>query len=275
MSGLYHTGLFTGSSPSATSLATSSTTRRNLPSSFDPTADWRVWDKMEPIRIESARRKINVPDSVPQAKRRALTRKELAASGGAYTSQDMVWLVPVELVPHLDFKPADVVLDRDNIRWTALEAGFNTWRTWWRLVTRDLVLAFDLRDKIDIERASISMDASGAYVKAFPTLTPAIGSQLLDPQPIGGTVAYRNLAAAVHPEAEDVVDQRGIRGSQTQLKIYVEKQIVVNVAEDRIRWVDVQGKVGPRGAVHVLDMVHYQQADQIDQLPFITAVLKV
>lgn len=230
---------------------------------LDMSQDYLVWDhpsgKPEQVTVESARRSdpfvpapvnANAPETVKVAKFRALTVREQAASGGAYTARDRVCLIPAAVLrPDKVFKPADVVIRGDDSRWTALEVGLNKWQQTWRLVCRDLAVEFELDDTIDVERATINYDASGAVVKTFP--------------PDGGKVLYGNVRCRVQKRAEETVDERGIRGERTSYDVIVERQMDLNSTEDRLKW---------RGLY--LDNVRVRAAELITELPVIEAVLR-
>jgi hypothetical protein len=248
---------------------------------IDMSRDFEVWDNTESVFLEVARRSYLVPRSYPRthdltgqasaivqdppsaaqadyirvAKRRALTWKELSASNGAYTGNDLVWLFPQEvMVNGLNPKPGDVVRDQDGRRWTALEVQHGKWRETWRLVTRDLVLAFDLRDSIDIERPALSYDAAGAAVLRYPTGP--------DPTKFGGVVLYHNLPARIQEIDREIVDERGIHGFRGRYQIIVGRQIDVN-EDDRIvfhgRYYDIIGLHDP---------------DRLDMLPVLDCELR-
>lgn len=226
---------------------------------MNPMSDPRqVWDNLEQTNYELGHRGTNAQYGLVIAKRRALSQHELFASNGVYTGNDLVWLVPVEMAPQLKCKPADVVVDFQDNRWTVLDASLNTWRTWYRLTCRNLSLHFDLRDKLDIEHPAQEIDAAGAYVQRFPT----------GPAPNGGEVLYRDLACRVQPTSDDIVDGRGIRGEQINYHIVVDRQLVVDVAKDRVRWLD------SKGTVHYLDITRYVNAESISELPVIEALEK-
>lgn len=247
---------------------------------IDMSDDYRIWDNPESIRLESARRNplpnvsrdllkrdgfvadpYRAPDAneagiIKVAKRRALTRRELAASLGAYTGRDMVWLIPAkELIPNHEIKVGDVVESLSDVfetageRWTALEVSHNKWRQTWRLTCRNLVLAFDLRDLVDLQRAKVGFDEAGAAVKTFP--------------PHGGGTTYKNVPARVQPRQTDVVDERGIRYSQTVYDVIVGRAVDVNTVEDRILWGNL-----------TLDIISVRDAETITDLMTLEAVLK-
>lgn len=207
-------------------------------------SDWQVWDNTEAVSLSVARAAGPYADAVPVAKRRALTTRELAASGGVYTGQDRVWLLPVALLtPGLQLKPADAVVDASGTRWTVLEAALNKFGATWRLTCRDLVLAFDLRVIITIERAALSYDAAGAAVKTFP--------------PAGGLVLIDQLPARVQPLREEVADQRGLRGPLLRYDVIVGRPVDGVSTEDRVKL--------PDGSY--LDILGYRNPDRIDELP--------
>ena len=223
-----------------------------------PTAmDYTTWNDTEAVIYQSA----TYTDpftfattyhefAVATAKKSSLTGQELYASGGTYTGQDRKWYLPAASFPQgFATKPGDVIVDAARRRWTVLGDSSQDVGATFRLTCRDLVLAWDLRDRIDVERAAISSDSAGAAVKTFP--------------PAGGKVAYPSLTCRVQPEEETVADLQGIRGSATRYRVIVERQLAVIVAEDRLNW---------RG--RYLDIEKYENARQLGELPFMTAVLK-
>lgn len=218
--------------------------------------DYLLWEFTEPILFESSRpptptdgpRNPNAVCAIEVAKRRSLKLREMAASGGVYTSQDRVFLVPGALLPSgLRPKPSDVVQDKDGDRWTVLEADVNRYGTTWRLTSRNLVLAEDLRDSIWIERASLSIDPAGVKVKAWPTGTG----------PRGGSTPYSDLPARVQLMTQEVADQRGIRGAKGSLAVIVGRQVVIDQETDRVRLRDGT----------YLDIVGIHDPQTIDKLP--------
>lgn len=223
---------------------------------FPTTLDTAVWNNTEAVTYESAQyvdpftfATTPLVFALATAKRLSLTRRELAASGGAYTGLDRKWYVPKALFPPgTKPKPGDAVVDAEGVRWVALEVNHQDMGGTYRLTCRDLVIAWDLRDRVDVERAALANDAAGAPVKAFP--------------PHGGLVAYPQLVCRVQPEEESVHDIQGIRGPQTRYRVIVAQQLAVST-EDRLNW---------RG--RLLDIEKYENARQIGELPFITAVLQ-
>ncbi len=241
--------------------------------------DFAVWDQVESIAYESARRSYPPPDpdplllkgppvvpfdgaaapagsqsdTIPVAKRRALTRKELAASAGAYTGGDLVWLIPAAVLPSwLTPKVGDVLIPAEGDRYTALDVALNKGRQTWRLTTRNLAVAFDLRDLIQIERPQISYDdPSGAIRKLFPS----------GPGPRGGEVLYANLLSKVHLEDQEISEERGIRGTKRVYSIIVSREVAVT-DQDRV--------LLPWSGAY-LEIRGYHQAQQIDMLPVIEA----
>lgn len=259
---------------------------------MDLTASWATdyltWDNVEPAGVVIERARLSVPapvndqqlrkgqpgapfdpaaapsanaeDFASVAKRRNLTRKEQAASFGTYTAKDRVWLVPAAVMgPGFEIKPGDVIVGKrplnefDTDRWTVLEADLGKYGQTWRLTTRNLSLAYELQELINIERPAVSYDAAMAPVKAWPT----------GPQPLGGIVLYGNLPARPQLLTKEIKDERGIRGLERRYDVIVGRQVAVT-NEDRIAW---------RG--EYLDIIGYRNAERIDELPIIEALGKV
>ena len=151
---------------------------------LDMSQDYLVWDNTETVAVYPAPRSDSLFFPVEYAKRRALTIRELSASGGAYTSQDRVWLLPVEtsqaLTDAFPPTPGFVIEDGQLGAWTVLDCSLNTWQTWWRCTTRNLVIAANLRDLISIQRPTIEVGDSGQPVYLWP---PNHGSYVVQDLP--------------------------------------------------------------------------------------------
>jgi len=133
-------------------------------------SDWKAWDNLESVGLLSERGTIDYGLTPLTAKRRALAWKELAASGGAYTGQDLVWLIPAELLPPDTIpKLSDRIQDVNGVEWTILEAALNSWSTWWRLVTRNFVLSADLSELVTLQQPDAKQDAAGVRQPAYTT----------------------------------------------------------------------------------------------------------
>ena len=72
---------------------------------MDLSTEDSAWDNVESLYWErvrggalEVRDKLATLDVIQVAKRRALTYKELAGSGGVYTDQDMVWHLPTRWI---------------------------------------------------------------------------------------------------------------------------------------------------------------------------------
>lgn len=153
--------------------------------------DWKVWNNRETVVVRSRRTVDGVTDWAVHsvsAKRRALQFRDLAASGGVYTPQDLKWCVPAELIAPLgDLKPGDIIEPADGAQWVMMPDGvsLNTWKSWWGCVCRNLVVAHDLRELIDVWAPTNAQDAQGNRAPTFTALHSKIPGRI---QPIDGTV---------------------------------------------------------------------------------------
>lgn len=195
-------------------------------------------------------------DDVPEAKRRVLSTKELAASNGRYTGSDIVFHIPYESMPdYVTPRVGDQIIDHaqpsqdgglqnEERTWTVLELNQQVLGTRWKCVCRDMVIANGLTDTITIYTPTVSLDATGAQTRSW-------------------TAVHSNLAARVQPENTDQFDSRGIRASKVNYSVFVPQDVTVRNSNGdwgKIVW----------GSV-TLDITGYQQAERIDVLPVIQA----
>lgn len=230
---------------------------------LDLSDEWRVWDNCEPLTIVRPAPDGDLQDYLPLdtngagPHRCAVKRKEQAPSGAVYTSLDADFLIPQALLAE-GFRPAPGyrLIDADQQTWTALDvAGESRDATGpqvWRMSCRNFVLAYDLRDTITIERADITTDAAGVYVKTFP--------------PDGGKALYQRLAARVQLLTEEEAEERGIRAFKAAYAVYVAQQVPQLTPEDRIQWTS-------GGVTLYLQVAGLENPERIDELPRINAYM--
>ncbi len=211
---------------------------------LDHSQEYLVWDNREAVTFRSRGTNASQDFPISDAKRRAPTYKELAASNGAYTGQDLVWLIPATLAPAYTSrsapKPGDKVVSAE-ATWTALEVALNNLKSTWRLVTRNLVLAYDLRDTVDIERATVTYDAAGGPLRTFAAV-------------------YSALACKVQLITQELADVLGVRGFKGTYAVTVAQDVTL-VQGDRVKW----------GSVY-LDVLKQHNPQRIDELPVLDCV---
>lgn len=187
------------------------------PITWDPTNDYAVWDDPETITYTS--HGTNPPGdqtfTIYPAFRFELRFREMAASGGVYTTKDRLFVLPDVVVRPYELKPADFFFDFHNTRWTVLESQYNVQETVWDLTCRDLVLAHQLHDLITIKACVNTIDPTGSRVATFPTST------------------YANIPARIQETSSRVADERGKRVTTRTYIVYLGQQVDVG-QEDRM-----------------------------------------
>lgn len=218
---------------------------------LDISTDYLCWERLEPIVFYPAPRNDLAAIPIARAKRRAPTTREQMASGGAYTSQDLVWLVPrVEapaLVAEFPPKPGDVIEDADGMPWTVLSIEpYAALKTFWRLTTRNLVLAVGLRDEVSILRPTITVGESAEPVYAWP--------------PQSGSYVVQELAARVQPMDGSIDVRNEVETAQGKYTVILGQQVDLR-AGDRI--------LVTAGAMKgkLLRWVSQRNQERIDELP--------
>lgn len=225
---------------------------------LDWSQDWRTFDNLESGRYTSVRNTGDMVDGVSGVLRRAIGRKELAASGGVYRGDDTVFMVPRDSIEALAFqgrfpKPGDLYQDGEGQTFTVLGADAilkdgSGVHQMYRLTCRNLVVAYDLQHRIDIQRPSISYDAAGVKLRGWPGSTP-----------------YSQLACRVQLLTQDMVDTLGMTAFKGTHAVMVSRQVTVG-DDDRIKWVDGL-------TTRYLDIKGVRSPERIDELPVIDAEL--
>jgi hypothetical protein len=161
---------------------------------LDFTEDDEIWDNTEAVVLTTVRAN-GLNDNLPiaTAVRRELTRKEILASNGVYTGQDVAFEFKARHIGSVKPKPRDRITGADGINYTVGQASYEVLDATWVLVTRNLALAADLRDLVTIQVPTISQDERAGKVKTW-------------------SASQTNIAARVQPVQADVIEERGTRG---------------------------------------------------------------
>lgn len=234
--------------------------------SVNALSNYQIWGNTEEVFLYSVTRGgatgtalvTGNPCEIDTAKRRAPTYKELSASNGAYTGQDLVWLLPAALMngaPNAP-KPGDRIKDAAGNTWTVLEAALNALKSTWRLMTRNLALAHQLYDLIDIQRSAVTYDAAGGALRGWPD----------DPSPTG-TVVYASLPAKVQLLTQATSEVLGVFGLKGTYAVFVGQDVVIQKM-DRIAWKPTGG------AATYLDILGQHNPQRIDELPILDCILQ-
>ena len=215
------------------------------------------WDDTESVLLESSKRGgFSQTYPIKIAKGRAIHGRAKSPSEGTYAGYERNWHFETVMLPNgLSPKPGDAIIQKDKTRWVILSVdnlrnGYHC-----QCGTVNLVLALDLRDTVDIERASIAYTDAGVKLKNFPPAS-------------GGTLLYSGVAAQVQLLNEDVIDQRGLRGFKGDYAVTVGIPTPLVTSEDRIRWTDTDG------ISRYLDIKAVKNPDRIDELWVIDAELR-
>ena len=232
---------------------------------LDLSDEWLVWDQLEPVTLTSTRRTGPVHEQVSNVRKKAVTVKDAAVSFGAYQHGDTFFYVPAVLLGSTfgDPKPGDVVLDGNQDRYTVLQVevrrkdGFRAQT--YKLTARNLAIAFDLKDSIDIESPIMMLDKAGAnYVTNWE-------------------IRYRDLPARVQKISDALAEERGIKGFKGTFQVTLDRQVIV-AAHDRVAWygtlmnierTEFHGQLGrdTNAPVKYLAIVGVKNPEHIAELP--------
>lgn len=174
---------------------------------LDISTDYTVWDDPEKVFFVQHADTGNVQHPISSAFRFKLTFREMAASGGVYTTQDRNWIIPKALfVPQP--KPSDWLFDNLGTRWTVLSVDHEAFESVWRLTTRNLVLAHQLDDLVTIAAPVNSQDAAGSRTPTF-------------------VAVYQHVPARIQEISGESRDERGKRLTARQYTVYLGQRVTI------------------------------------------------
>ena len=211
-----------------------------MPIQFDPTDDFSsVVDRVEAVTL--ARPGSSATTATSGALRQAVTTQEAQTSQGEYTLSDVVWHLPASDISTPP-SPADVIVDADAARWTILAVARTTADSRWRCVCRNLAVAHQLDQFVDIERAVYTKDIRGARQTSWH-------------------LWRTGLAAKIQALGADNSDKHQQDVTVVEFRIYLAEPVAVDHTH-RLK--------GPDGTRY--QITGFKKADRIDALLEIHAV---
>lgn len=139
---------------------------------LDFSDDWEIWDNVESVALVTGVRTNAFTNWTVTGKRLPISYKELVASAGAYTMQDITWLIPTKHLPaNANPRLGDRIEPADGTSWTVTEATLNTLKSYWRLTTRNLVLVHGLADTANLMRPENQQDSVGARLPVYANVS--------------------------------------------------------------------------------------------------------
>ena len=230
----------------------------------DFSQEYRTWVNTESITLESVRVHGTLRALIGTSRRSAVNIREQAPSFGAYQGADCGFRIPSRFVPaeFLPLKPRDRIIDEKGAVYTVLSvqpSRNNAADTGsWKLLCRDLSIAFDLRDLISIEEPRRELDEGRAkLVRSWEE-------------------KYRMIPARVQLESEAIAEMAAKRVTQGTYRVFVDREVQVT-HENRIRWIPGLRRdpvthilAAPDLAdIRYLEVVGYHNAENISELPVI------
>jgi hypothetical protein len=188
--------------------------------------EWRFWPNRGPITLRSLGLSGYTPYPVSDAKPRAISTREAAASGGVYTTQDRVWLIPAELISGTTPKLGDLIRTAANVDWTILSIDpLGKFGNTYRLTTRNLKLVAGLTQTARVLRPSTAVDSAGQRNPTF-------------------TEVYANLACKLQEQSHGLPEFQGGSTDRREYMLYVGTRLILlagDVVEINSKRYDVVG----------------------------------
>lgn len=205
--------------------------------------DYLTWDATETVSHVSERDSGDLTQNNVTALRLPVTSREAAQSEGRYTTRDLVWLVPGQLLTRTP-KESDRIVDDDSVPWVVIDYSHSPLDNTYRLTCKNLRIAADLNDLVDLYRPAFTADAAGSLVPSYAVVTS-------------------DLVCRIQELTGQVVEERGKFTTERRYVIYFEDRITVQ-AEDQIR----DGST-------IYQVVDYADPDSINGLMGVNAIRKL
>lgn len=198
---------------------------------FDPSTDFEtVADGLETVTL--LRRGSSNSVAITHALQRALRIAEIVASDGKYRAGDVRWHVPaVEIT--VDPRLGDSLVDTAGNRYVILDKEYATLEVRWRLVCRNLAIAYGLDDTVSVLRATWSKGDGGAAEPAWNTWKTGIRARI-QPLRIDPQMAHESRFSAKQFEiylGEDVLLDHSHRIQDSKGVIY---KVIKSEGQERI-----------------------------------------
>jgi hypothetical protein len=198
-----------------------------------------ILDGAEPVTLKRRDRATTI--AITAAWRFTSHTSDGEAAGGHVAQADVVWQFPWDDAsdpPRL----GDVLIDLGGECFTILTVDCLKANTRWRATTRNLRLAYQLNDRVDVQQAIIEDTGGGPAITGWTTIRAA-------------------LPARIQPERLAVDNSTSPATSAASYRIILGEPIDLDANS---RFVDPQG--------NVYQLIELTQAERIDALPVATVI---
>jgi len=223
---------------------------------MDFSNDFLLWDFAEAVILADRPTVANPAQQVQiaTALRSQVTDREKSPSNGAYAGFETNWFLPANLMGGLVASPGMTVTDGKGTRFTILTADYDEADKVYQCGTVDLVLANQLRDQIDIQRATVTYDSATSALRTWPAdYTSSLN-------------VYSQLPAKVQLLNQETQEVFGVLGFHGKYAVTVIRDVSI-LKHDRIRWYQRDG------TSVFLDVLGQTNPQRIDELPVLDCEL--
>ncbi|HEY1598489.1 MAG TPA: head-tail adaptor protein [Pirellulales bacterium] len=203
-----------------------------MPISFNPLGDLSCCDGLEAVTLQSP---AGLPRGVvPGALRRHVEQHEAEPSDGLYTAQDVTWHLPAEQLASLP-EVGSVITDGTGRRYIVLTIEQSTLNARWQCRSRNLAIVGGLNQRITLQQASWTKDASGAQVPTWQDV-------------------QINLAARIQPQQAEINIEYDRRLTRVTHNVFVANEVFVDHTYRVVAGADIYRVLG------------FQRSERIDAL---------
>jgi len=134
-------------------------------------SSWQYWHGRETITLTSRTKSSDTAYTIKNCKRFDRTKADIPAQHqGAVVGVDLEWFIPTASLPSsLVPKIYDTITPGDGGEYIIQSCNQNGWKNWWKLQTKNIVVALGLSDTITLLRGNYFNDGG---VKTARSYTP-------------------------------------------------------------------------------------------------------
>lgn len=160
---------------------------------------WQYWHGRETIGFVSRTSTTETPYTIYDCKRFDRSKADIPAQHqGAVVGMDLEWFIPTAKIPSgLSPKISDIIVPKEGDEYVIQSVSQNGWRNWWRVQSKNIVLAYGLTDTLTLLRPHSINEGGTKLILSYATIFSTNGkiietSEEYSEQTLGKRQAKRN-----------------------------------------------------------------------------------